>query len=80
MGNKKFEDAMKRLEEIVQALESGDLTLEGSLKVFEEGMDLIKFCSKKIEEVEKKVSLLVQENDGKTVQVPFTPVGDGEKD
>lgn len=80
MGDLKFEDAMKRLEEIVQGLESGDLTLEGSLKVFEEGMALIKFCSKKIEEVEKKVTLLVQENDGKIIQTPFMPHANEEED
>ena len=65
MAQKKFEDAMKRLEEIVQDLEDGELSLEESLKVFEEGMGLIKFCSEKIEEVGQKVTRLVKESEGK---------------
>jgi len=62
---------MKRLDEIVQNLEKGDLSLEDSLKNFEEGMRLIKFSSKKLEEVEKKVTMLVRTDDGKPEQVPF---------
>jgi exodeoxyribonuclease VII small subunit len=72
MSEKKFEDAMKRLEEIVRSLEEGDLPLEDALKVFEEGMGLVKFCSDKLEEAEKKVTLLIQEGGG-TAQVPFDP-------
>jgi exodeoxyribonuclease VII small subunit len=71
MAEKKFEDAMGRLEEIVQDLEDGDLPLEGALKSFEEGMKLVKFCTKKLEEAEKKVTLLVEEGGGKYSQVPF---------
>lgn len=68
---KSFEDAMKRLEEIVQMLENGNLPLEESLKVFEEGMKLIKFCTNKLEEAEKKVTILIQESGGEYTQVPF---------
>jgi exodeoxyribonuclease VII small subunit len=71
MAEEKFEDAMKRLESIVQDLEDGDLSLESSLTAFEEGMKLLKFCSAKLEEAEKKVTLLVRESGGKTAQVPF---------
>jgi exodeoxyribonuclease VII small subunit len=71
MAQKKFEEAMKRLEQIVHDLEEGELSLEGSLKVFEEGMALVKFCSDKIEEVEQKVTRLVKESDGKYGQQPF---------
>jgi exodeoxyribonuclease VII small subunit len=71
MAQKNFETSMKRLEEIVHDLEKGDLPLEDSLKVFEEGMDLIKFCSDKLEEVEQKVTMLVKEGNGKYVQRPF---------
>ena len=67
----KFEEAMKRLEEIVRDLEGGDLTLEESLRVFEEGMVLVKFCSEKLEEVEQKVTRLVKESEGKYVHRPF---------
>ena len=71
MAEKKFEDAMERLEEIVQSLEGGELPLEDSLKVFEEGIKLVKFCSKKLEEAEKKVTLLVRESGGTHSQIPF---------
>ncbi len=73
MAEKKFEKAMERLEEIVQNLEGGDLPLEDALKAFEEGMKLAKFCSLKLEETEKKVTLLIEESGGKHTQVPFEP-------
>jgi exodeoxyribonuclease VII small subunit len=66
-----FEESMKRLEEIVRDLEGGDLTLEESLRVFEEGMVLVKFCSEKLEEVEQKVTRLVKESEGKYGHQPF---------
>lgn len=71
MAQKTFESSIKRLEEIVHDLEKGDLSLEDSLKVFEEGMELIKSCSEKLEEVEQKVAMLVKEGNGKYVQEPF---------
>ncbi len=71
MPEEKFEEAMARLEEIVKGLESGDLALEDALKAFEEGMGLIKFCSKKLEEAEKKVTLLVEDRTGQYSQRPF---------
>jgi len=71
MSEEKFEDAMKRLEDLVRHLEEGELPLEDALAAFEEGMTLLKFCSRKLEEAEKKVSLLVQENGGKYTPVPF---------
>ena len=71
MGQMKFEEAMERLEDIVQGLEEGELTLEESLVTFEEGMKLIKFCSKKLEEAEQKVTMLVQGSDGDLSQQPI---------
>jgi exodeoxyribonuclease VII small subunit len=71
MAEKKFEEAMERLEQIVESLEGGDLTLEESLKIFEQGMNLIRFCSKKLEEAEQKVTLLVKESGGTLTQQPF---------
>ena len=71
MAEKKFEEAMQRLEDIVESLEESDLSLNDSLKVFEEGVKLIGFCSKKLEEVEQKVTMLVKENEGKYSQQPF---------
>jgi exodeoxyribonuclease VII small subunit len=72
MAQKKdFETSVKRLEQIVHDLEKGDLPLEESLKVFEEGMDLIRLCSEKLEEVEQKVAMLVKESDGRYSRQPF---------
>ena len=71
MGEKKFEEAMERLEQIVEGLESGKLSLEESLKIFEEGMNLVNFCSKKLEQAEQKVTILIKESGGKYSQKPF---------
>ena len=71
MAAEKFEDAMKRLEDIVRDLDSGDLPLEESLKVFEEGMKLIKFCSVKLEEADQKITKLVKDSEGEYSQQPF---------
>jgi exodeoxyribonuclease VII small subunit len=60
----KFETSLQRLEELVQKLEDGDLPLEESLKVFEEGMSLVKTCEKRLNEAQKKVEILMK--DGKT--------------
>lgn len=57
----KFEQAMNQLEKMVEKLEGGDLSLEDSLKVFEEGMELTKFCEQKIEEAEGKVETLIKD-------------------
>jgi exodeoxyribonuclease VII small subunit len=73
MAEKTFEEAMQRLEEIVHNLEDGQMPLEDALKVFEEGMKLSKFCSGKLEEAEKKVTLLLQQSGGRPTQVPFEP-------
>lgn len=71
MAQQKFEDAMKRLEDVVESLESGELSLKDSLQIFEEGMKLVGFCSKKLEEAEQKVNMLIKESDGKYANQPF---------
>ncbi|HDR15427.1 MAG TPA: exodeoxyribonuclease VII small subunit [Desulfobacteraceae bacterium] len=70
MAEQTFETAMKRLEEIVKNLEEGTLQLEDSLKAFEEGMKLVSLCGRKLDEAEKKVTLLMGQSGG-YVQVPF---------
>jgi exodeoxyribonuclease VII small subunit len=55
-----FENTLKRLEEIVQRLESGDLSLDESLKLFEEGIELSRLCTKKLSEAEAKVEKLIK--------------------
>lgn len=71
MAGKKFDEVMERLEDIVASLERGDLSLEESLKIFEEGMKLVGTCSKKLEEAEQKVTLLVEQSEGRYTQQPF---------
>jgi exodeoxyribonuclease VII small subunit len=68
----KLEQAMARLEAIVGELEKGDLPLDESLKIFEEGIRLSKNCLKVLEEAEKKVEVLVQDKNGKKQLRAFT--------
>ena len=64
MKENKFEDAMRELEDIVKRLENGDLPLEESLKIFEKGIALSRFCFNKLEEAEKRVSILIKDEGG----------------
>ncbi len=64
MKKNKFEDSVKRLEEIVNVLESGDVPLEESIKLFEEGMKLSKKCSETLDKLEAKVKVILGK-DGK---------------
>jgi exodeoxyribonuclease VII small subunit len=73
MAQKTFEQSMKQLERIVQELEDGDLPLEKAIKKFEEGIKLTQFCSAKLDETEKKVSLLLKNAEGQMVVKPFRP-------
>lgn len=73
MAGIKFEQAMARLEAIVGELERGELPLDESLKIFEEGIRLSKNCLKVLEEAERKVQVLVQEKNGKKELRAFSP-------
>ena len=72
MGKEKitFEDSMKNLETIVTELEKGDLSLDASVEKFEEGIKISKECNKILEEAEKKISILL-ENDGELTEENF---------
>jgi exodeoxyribonuclease VII small subunit len=59
-----FEESLKKLETIVDKLEKGDLSLEESLKLFEEGVGLSATCKKELEEAEGKVETLIKQRDG----------------
>ena len=72
MAKKTFEQAMKQLEEIVQDLESGDMPLEKAIQTFEEGIQLSKFCSQKLDETEKRITILMQNSEGKVSETPFS--------
>lgn len=65
MAALKFEEAMARLETIVSELEKGDLPLDESLKIFEEGIKLSKTCLRMLDDAERKVEILIQDRDGK---------------
>jgi exodeoxyribonuclease VII small subunit len=71
MAEIKFEKALARLEEIVQKLEQGDLALEQSLKLFEEGIRLSRICNTRLEEVERKVEILLKDKAGNMTANPF---------
>ena len=64
MTKKTFETALKQLDEIVQALESEDYPIEEALKKFEQGIALSKFCSQKLDETERKISVLLKDRNG----------------
>lgn len=76
MAKQTFESAMKHLEGIVQDLEKGELTLDEAMKKFQEGMKLSRFCSHKLDETEKKVSILLKDEEGKIREEPFLPESD----
>ncbi len=72
MAKKTFEMAMKQLEQIVHELETGDLPLEKAIKKFEEGIQISKYCSEKLDESEKRITLLMRDSEGKNItEVPF---------
>lgn len=70
-----YEKAVKRLEEVIQRLEDKELSLDDSLKYFQEGIELYRYCNGKLNEVEEKVQIIVKEN-GVTQLIPFN----GEED
>ena len=71
MAEKKFETALARLEEIVSELEKGDVPLEQSLKLFEEGVKLARICQTRLQEAERKVEILLKDSSGTLVRKPF---------
>lgn len=64
MKKEKFEEAFSKLEEIVRKLESGNMSLEESLKAFEEGVRLSRVCSERLDEAERRVEILVDGEKG----------------
>jgi len=66
-----FETALKRLEEIVKKLEGGDLTLDSSLELFEEGVHLSRLCHLKLGQAERRVEILPKNSEGAQQAVPF---------
>lgn len=71
MAEMKFEEALKKLEKIVDDLEGGNLALDDSLEKYEEGIKLSKMCAKKLEVAKKKVEILLKSEDGSVSLAPF---------
>lgn len=66
-----FEEAILKLEEVVSKLEKGELSLDDSIDAFQKGIQLSKFCNKKLDEVEKKISILIEEENGELKEKSF---------
>ena len=71
-NNKSFEENMKRLEQIVRALERGDVALDESLKLFQEGTTLVECCGKLLDEAELQVKKISAAEDGSPVEEDFS--------
>ncbi len=78
MAKKTFESALSRLEKITEELEDGELSLENSLKKFDEGIQLVEFCNAKLSEAKAKVEILLVK-DGKLEKIPFDKKDGGDK-
>ncbi|HEX7714313.1 MAG TPA: exodeoxyribonuclease VII small subunit [Bacillota bacterium] len=77
-SERSYEEALKRLEEIVERLEGGDLTLEESLSLFEEGIGLAKFCNGKLDAAEGRVEMLLGFEGNQPQTGPFKLSGEEE--
>ena len=71
MSEIKFEKAMTRLENIVDELERGDLDIDKSLEIFEEGIKMSRLCTKKLNEAEAKIQKLTKDKKGELITIPF---------
>ncbi|MBI4455364.1 MAG: exodeoxyribonuclease VII small subunit [Acidobacteria bacterium] len=78
MEFKDFEEALKALEDIVARLEKGDLPLETALELFEQGVEISKFCNSKLTEAERKVEILMRGDKGEMQAEPFQITVDGQ--
>lgn len=70
-NNHTFEENMKRLEQIVRAMEKGDVALEDSLKLFQEGTRLVQDCGKLLDEAELQVKMIAVDTNGNPVEEDF---------
>lgn len=70
-----FEEAMARLEQIVRALEGGNVPLDESLTLYEEGVKLVKLCSSRLENAEKRIKILVDGGNGTLIEQDFKEGG-----
>lgn len=75
MAEIKFEEALKKLEKIVEDLEKGDLSLEEALKKYQEGIELSRVCSQRLENAKKKIDVLVKNKKGEFELKPLEETG-----
>jgi exodeoxyribonuclease VII small subunit len=75
-----FEKAFAELEEIVKRLEGEELPLDESLELFEKGIRLSRFCNQRLEEIEKKIELILADAKGQPVTKPLEPEADIEEE
>ena len=80
MSKLSFEKSLERLESIVEEMESGQLSLENAMKKFEEGVKLSQLCTQKLNETEKKITLLMEQSDGSLIEKPFSETDQDEID
>jgi exodeoxyribonuclease VII small subunit len=71
MAKQSFEKALEKLEQIVETLESNELSLEKALAQFEEAMKLSRYCAGQLDETERKISLIMEKADGSVTEEPF---------
>ena len=74
-NNKTFEENMQRLEQIVRAMERGDVALEESLKLFQEGTELVRNCGKLLDDAELQVKKILTDGQGNPVEEDFAYEG-----
>ena len=74
-NNKTFEENMRRLEQIVRAMERGDVALEESLKLFQEGTELVRSCGKLLDDAELQVKIVMTGADGRPQEEDFPHEG-----
>ena len=79
MAKQTFENALTRLEQLTEELENGDLSLDNSLKKFDEGIKLAAFCNSSLTAARAKVELLLAK-DGQLESVPFNEIDNGDQD
>lgn len=66
-----FEEAMSELDNIVQKLENNQLSLDESISMYQKGIELSNYCSKKLDQAERKITMLVQDKEGNISETPF---------
>jgi exodeoxyribonuclease VII small subunit len=77
---KTFETSLEELERIVRELEQGELTLEKSLELFEQGVKLSRECQDRLSQAERRIEILMRDNQGRPTVRPFDPEGEAGAD